>query len=132
MCLTKLMEYLTFLRFFCAGRKKETGGLSRTPVSVGDVRLFCGLDRKCACSGGDSSTSLGMTKSLFQVTNHLVAVSSAVLPARDVNPVIFTIAGFHDQLIKVSVVFQPVEPLAGGLKDSMTLVVIPSRVRGKR
>ena len=30
------------------GRKKETGGLNRTPVSVGSGRLFCGLDRKCA------------------------------------------------------------------------------------
>ena len=34
-----------------AGRKKETGGLNRTLVSVRSGRLFCGLDRKCAWSG---------------------------------------------------------------------------------
>ena len=46
-------------------------------------------------------------------------------------PEIFAIGGFEDELIKVSVMLEPVEPLAGGLKVGMTLVVIPSCVRSQ-
>lgn len=38
-----------------------------------------------------------------------------ITPARDVNPEILTVAGFHDQLVKVAIVLNPVKPLASGL-----------------
>lgn len=57
-----------------------------------------------------------------------MAVGSAVLSARDVNPEVLTVGGLKDELVKVGIVLQPVEPLAGGLKVSMTLVVIPGRI----
>ena len=53
--------------------------------------------------------------SLLQVLDYLVTILLAVLPARDMYPVIFTIAGFHDELVKVAIVLNPVKPFAGGL-----------------
>ena len=57
-----------------------------------------------------------------------MAVGPAVLAAGDVNPEVFAVGGFENELIEVGVVLQIVEPLAGGLKVGMTLVVIPSNL----
>ena len=48
------------------------------------------------------------------------------------NPKIFAIGRLHDQLVKVTVEFNPIEPLAGGLKVGVTLVVIPSGIACER
>ena len=69
---------------------------------------------------------------LLQVTDDLVAVLLAVLPARDMYPEIFAIGSFEDELVKVSVMLKEIKPLAGGFKVSMTLVVIPSGIACKR
>lgn len=44
------------------------------------------------------------------------------------DPVVATVGGFHDQLVKVGVMFQEVEPLLGELHVGVALVVIPIRV----
>ena len=72
-----------------------------------------------------------MTKLFLQVANHLVAVGPAVLAAGDVNPEVFAVGGLENELIEVGVVLQIVEPLAGGLKVGMTLVVIPGGIAGE-
>lgn len=43
-------------------------------------------------------------------------VGLTILPARHVNPVVLLVGSLENQLIEVSVVLQPVEPLAGGLQ----------------
>ena len=57
-----------------------------------------------------------------------MAIGSAILAARDVNPEVLAVGGLEDELVKVAIVLQPVEPLAGGLKVGMTFVVIPSGI----
>ena len=59
-----------------------------------------------------------------------MAIGSAILSARDVNLEILAVGGLHDELIKVSVMFQPVKPLAGSLEVGMMLVVIPGSIAG--
>ena len=44
-----------------------------------------------------------------------MAVGLTVLAAGDVNPEVFAVGGLEDELIKVGVMLQPVEPLAGSL-----------------
>ena len=44
-----------------------------------------------------------------------MAVGLAVLAAGDVNPEVLAVGGLENELIKVSVMLEPVEPLAGGL-----------------
>lgn len=61
-----------------------------------------------------------------------MAVGSAILPARDVNPEVLAVGGLEDELVKVAIVLNPVKPLAGGLHISMTLVIIPSGIAGQR
>ena len=51
---------------------------------------------------------------LLQVANDLVAVGASVLATRDVNPEVFAVGSLEDELVKVNMTFQPVEPLAGG------------------
>ena len=59
-----------------------------------------------------------------------MAIGLAVLAAGDVNPEVLAVGGLHDELIKVGIMLQPVEPLAGGLKVGMSLVIIPSCIAG--
>ncbi len=54
-----------------------------------------------------------------------MTVLALVLAAADVNPEVATVGGFHDQLVKVGVMFQEVEPLFGELHVGVALVVIP-------
>ena len=61
-----------------------------------------------------------------------MAVGSAVLAAGDVNPEVLGVRGLEDELVEISVVFQPVKPLAGGLQVGVTLVVIPGSIAGER
>ena len=60
-----------------------------------------------------------------------MAVGTAVLAAGDVNPEVFAVGGLENQLIEVGVVLQIVEPLAGGFKVGMALVVIPGGIAGE-
>jgi hypothetical protein len=39
-----------------------------------------------------------------------MAVSFAVFTAANVNPIVLTVGGFHDQLIKVSVMLKEIKP----------------------
>lgn len=61
-----------------------------------------------------------------------MTVLLAVLSTANVNPEVFPVCCLKNELIKVGVTFQPVEPLAGGLHIGMALVVIPSGVRCNR
>ena len=61
-----------------------------------------------------------------------MAVGLAVLAARDVNPEVLAVGGLEDELVEVSVVLQPVEPLASGLEVGMSLVVVPGAIAGER
>ena len=58
-------------------------------------------------------------------------VGPSVLAARDMNPIILAVGGFENQLIKVGVGFEEVEPLVGGFHVCMTLVVVPGGVGGE-
>lgn len=62
---------------------------------------------------------------LAHVAEDLMAVLFAVGSAADVYPVVTTVGGFHNQLVKVSVMLQKVEPLLGELHVGVALVVIP-------
>ena len=59
-----------------------------------------------------------------------MAVGSAVLAAGDVNPEVLAIGGLHDELVEISIMLQPVKPLAGSLQVCMSLVVVPSGIAG--
>lgn len=59
-----------------------------------------------------------------------MAVGSAILPARDVDPEVLAVGGLEDELIKVSIVLNPVEPFAGSFQIGMTLVVVPGGIAG--
>lgn len=65
---------------------------------------------------------------LAHVAEDLVSVLLGVLAATYVNPVVTTVGGFHNQLVKVGVVLQEVEPLLGEIHVGVALVVIPIRV----
>ena len=60
-----------------------------------------------------------------------MAVLVAVLPTRDVNPVVFAVGGFEDELVEVGVGFEEVEPAAGGLQVGVATVIVPGGVRGE-
>ena len=62
---------------------------------------------------------------LAHVAEDLVAVLFAVGSAADMDPVVTTVGGLHNQLVKVSVMLQKVEPLLGELHVGVALVVIP-------
>ena len=53
-----------------------------------------------------------------------------ITTARDVNPEVLAVGGLEDELVEVGIALQPVEPLAGGLKVGMALVVIPGGIAG--
>ena len=57
-----------------------------------------------------------------------MTVGSAVTTAGDVDPEVFTVCCLHDKLVKVSVMLQPVEPLAGCFHIGMLAIVIPSGI----
>lgn len=40
---------------------------------------------------------------LFEVTDNLVTVGTSVASARDVDPIVLTIAGFQNQLVEIGV-----------------------------
>ena len=61
-----------------------------------------------------------------------MAVGLAVLAAGDVNPEVLAVGGLKDELVEVGIALQPVKPLAGGFKVSMTLVIIPSCLASER
>ena len=60
-----------------------------------------------------------------------MAVLLPVLATGDVNPEVFAISGFKDELVEVGIPFEPVEPLMGGLEVGMALVIIPGGVGGE-
>lgn len=43
----------------------------------------------------------------------------------DVDPVVSSVGGFHNQLVKVGAMLKEVEPLLGKLHVGVTLVVVP-------
>ena len=47
---------------------------------------------------------------LLQIPDDLMTIGSSVASARDVNPEVLTVGGLHEQLIKIAVVLNPVEP----------------------
>ena len=59
-----------------------------------------------------------------------MAVSSAVLAARDVNPEIFAVGGLEDELVEVGIMLEPVEPTSGHLHIGMLAVIVPASVAG--
>ncbi len=67
---------------------------------------------------------------LFQVPNNLMTVRPTVLPTADMNPIILLVGSLKNQLIEISIVLQPIEPLTGHLHVGMTLVVRPGGIRG--
>lgn len=67
---------------------------------------------------------------LLEITDDLMAVLLDVLSARNMDPVVTTIGGFHDQLVKVGVVLQEVEPSFGKFLVGVGLVVIPIGIGG--
>ena len=48
--------------------------------------------------------------SLLQVANNLMPVGSTIPSTAHVYPEVFSVCGFQNQLIEVSVTFQPIEP----------------------
>lgn len=54
-----------------------------------------------------------------------MTVLLAVGSATDMDPVVTTVGGFHDQLVEVGVVLQVIEPLLGEIHVGVALVVIP-------
>lgn len=59
-----------------------------------------------------------------------MAVGPVVATARDVNPEVLAIGGFHDELVKVAMAFNEVKPLASSLHIGVPLVIIPSGITG--
>ena len=60
-----------------------------------------------------------------------MAIGSAVTTAAHMNPEILTVGGLHNELVKVSVVLNPIKPLAGSLHIGMALVIIPGGIAGE-
>lgn len=54
-----------------------------------------------------------------------MAVAFGVFATANVDPVVTTVACFHDQLVEVGVMLQEVEPLLGELHVGVAFVVIP-------
>lgn len=52
---------------------------------------------------------------LLQEADDLVSVGPAVFAAGHVNPVVLAIGGLEDELVKIAIVLNPVEPFAGCL-----------------
>ena len=73
-----------------------------------------------------------MPTSLLQIPDHLMPVRSPVPPAAHVEPIVFAIGGFEDELVEVGVALHPVEPLAGGLEVGVAPVVVPGGIGGER
>lgn len=59
-----------------------------------------------------------------------MAVLLAVGTATDVDPVVTTIAGFHDELVEIRVGLEPREPTFGKFLVGVSLVVIPIGIGG--
>ena len=55
-------------------------------------------------------------------------VGSAVLTAGYMNPVIFSIAGFHDELIEIGISLKEIKPASGHIHIGMLAVVVPGRI----
>ena len=62
---------------------------------------------------------------LVHVAEDLVTVLLAVGSTADVDPVVATVRGLHNQLVEVGVMLQEVEPLLCELHVGVALVVIP-------
>ena len=60
-----------------------------------------------------------------------MAIGSAVTTAANMNPEILAVGGFHNELVKVCVVLNPIKPLAGSLHIGVTLVIIPGGIAGE-
>ena len=58
-------------------------------------------------------------------------VRSPVPPAAYVQPIIFAVGGFEDELVEVGVALHPVEPAVGGLEVGVATVVVPGGVGGE-
>ena len=58
-------------------------------------------------------------------------VRSPVPPAAHVEPIVFAIGGFEDELVEVGVALEPVEPAVGGLEVGVATVVAPGGVGGE-
>ena len=62
-----------------------------------------------------SSFKIQDSSLFFQIADDLMTVGSSILPARDMNPEIFSVGSLEDELVKVNMAFQPIEPLASCL-----------------
>ena len=60
-----------------------------------------------------------------------MTVGASVSTTGDVNPEVFAISGFEDELVEVGIPFEPVEPATSGLHIGMALVIIPGGVGGE-
>ena len=58
-------------------------------------------------------------------------VRSPVPPAAYVEPVVFAVCSFEDELVEVGVALKPVEPAAGGLQVGVAPVVVPGGIGGE-
>ena len=54
-----------------------------------------------------------------------MAILLGVLATRNMNPVVTTVTGLQNQLIKISVMLKEVEPLLGDVHISVLTVIIP-------
>ena len=60
-----------------------------------------------------------------------MAISFSISPTGYVDPEIFAVGGFEDELVEVNMAFEPVEPLVSGSEVGMLLVVVPGGVGGE-
>ena len=67
---------------------------------------------------------------LAHVAEDLVVVLLAVSSATYMDPIVASVGGFHDQLVKVCVMLQEGEPLFGEFHVGVALVVIPVGIGG--
>ena len=59
-----------------------------------------------------------------------MAVLGFVLATRDMNPVVATVGGFHDELVVIRVGLEPREPSFGKFLVGVRLVIIPIGIGG--
>ena len=78
--------------------------------------------------GISSLVLLSMVEGFTQFADDLVAVLGAVLLARNVDPIVATVGGLHDGLVKICVGDDPLKPLLCQVHVGVTLVVVPVAV----
>ena len=66
---------------------------------------------------------------LLHVPDYLMTIHSAVLSATNMNPIIFAIGGFEDELVEVGVVLDEIHPAFCFIEVGMPTVVLPIGIR---